>query len=97
VAVPLSRLLPHPSYAGEATSGDIALAQLARPVNFSDAVLPVCLPAPTLRFPPGTRCVATGWGDIREGGEVAPAGDGGWGHPMGLRGPNGDPVGSRGA
>ncbi|NWX53257.1 PRS27 protease, partial [Steatornis caripensis] len=46
VAVPLSRLLPHPAYAGEATSGDIALAELAWPVAFSDAVLPVCLPGP---------------------------------------------------
>ncbi|NXO00502.1 PRS27 protease, partial [Rhinopomastus cyanomelas] len=67
--VPLKRLLPHPSYAGEATSGDIALAQLAWPVAFSSRVLPVCLPSPTLSFPPGTRCVATGWGDIHEGGE----------------------------
>ncbi|NXX23978.1 PRS27 protease, partial [Podargus strigoides] len=63
VAVPLSRLLPHPSYAGEATSGDIALAELARPIRFSEAALPVCLPSPALRFPPGTRCVATGWGE----------------------------------
>uniref|UniRef100_A0A8C3BQL2 Peptidase S1 domain-containing protein n=1 Tax=Cairina moschata TaxID=8855 RepID=A0A8C3BQL2_CAIMO len=66
-AVPVGRLLPHPAYAGEATSGDIALAQLAWPVAFSAAVLPVCLPGPRLRFPPGTRCVATGWGDIQEG------------------------------
>ncbi|XP_062456869.1 serine protease 33-like, partial [Rhea pennata] len=66
-AVPLSRLLPHPAYAGEATSGDIALAQLVHPVAFSDTVLPVCLPAADLHFAPGTRCVATGWGDIKEG------------------------------
>ncbi|NXV39582.1 PRS27 protease, partial [Rissa tridactyla] len=46
VAVPLSRLLPHPAYAGEATSGDIALGELARPVAFSRLVLPVCLPSP---------------------------------------------------
>ncbi|XP_068779241.1 serine protease 33-like [Struthio camelus] len=65
--VPLSRLLPHPAYAGEATSGDIALAQLVRPVTFSATILPVCLPGPALRFAPGTRCVATGWGDIKEG------------------------------
>ncbi|NXL69132.1 PRSS8 protein, partial [Chordeiles acutipennis] len=44
VTIPLVQLLPHPSYAGEATSGDIALAQLAWPVTFSDAILPVCLP-----------------------------------------------------
>ncbi|NXS46641.1 PRS27 protease, partial [Balaeniceps rex] len=81
VAVPLGRLLPHPSYAGEATSGDIALAQLAWPVTFSDAVLPVCLPGPALRFPPGTRCVATGWGDIQEGGEWVLGGGRGWGAP----------------
>ncbi|NXI46763.1 PRSS8 protein, partial [Galbula dea] len=68
LAVPLSRLLPYPSYAGEATSGDIALAQLAWPVSFSATILPVCLPPPGLSFPPGTLCVATGWGDIQEGG-----------------------------
>ncbi|XP_074023259.1 LOW QUALITY PROTEIN: serine protease 27-like, partial [Numenius arquata] len=67
VTVPLIRLLPHPTYSGEATSGDIALGQLARPVPFDDLILPVCLPSPALRFPPGTRCVATGWGDIQEG------------------------------
>ncbi|XP_064355588.1 serine protease 33 [Dromaius novaehollandiae] len=66
-AVPLGLLLPHPAYAGEATSGDIALGRLARPVAFSAAVLPVCLPGAALRFAPGTRCVATGWGDIKEG------------------------------
>ncbi|NWI71357.1 PRS27 protease, partial [Todus mexicanus] len=54
VAVPLLQLLPHPSYSGEATSGDIALAQLAWPVPFSSLVLPVCLPSPALRFPPGS-------------------------------------------
>ncbi|NXG43498.1 PRS27 protease, partial [Psilopogon haemacephalus] len=47
VVIPLSRLLPYPSYAGEATSGDIALAQLAWPVTFSATILPVCLPSPT--------------------------------------------------
>ncbi|NXU60037.1 OVCH1 protein, partial [Turnix velox] len=66
--VPLSRLLPHPSYSGEATSGDIALGELGRAVTFGPRVLPVCLPSPDLQVPPGTLCVATGWGDIREGG-----------------------------
>uniref|UniRef100_A0A8C3V059 Peptidase S1 domain-containing protein n=1 Tax=Catharus ustulatus TaxID=91951 RepID=A0A8C3V059_CATUS len=63
VSIPLSLLLPHPSYAGEATSGDLALARLARPVRFGPGLGPVCLPSPTLRFPPGTRCVSTGWGE----------------------------------
>ncbi|NXW69011.1 PRS27 protease, partial [Hirundo rustica] len=64
VSVPLSRLLPHPAYAGEATSADVALARLARPVR---GLSPVCLPPPGLRLPAGTRCVSTGWGDT--GGE----------------------------
>ncbi|XP_040512756.1 serine protease 27-like isoform X1, partial [Gallus gallus] len=65
--VPLDRLLPHPAYAGEATSGDIALAQLAWPVTYGATIAPVCLPGPKLNFPAGTQCVATGWGDIGEG------------------------------
>ncbi|NXX37518.1 PRSS8 protein, partial [Nicator chloris] len=60
---PLAQLLPHPAYAGEATSGDIALARLARPVRYRPGLGPVCLPSPSLRFPPGTPCVTTGWGD----------------------------------
>ncbi|NWV44551.1 PRSS8 protein, partial [Grantiella picta] len=69
VAVPLAQLLPHPSYAGEATSGDIALVRLAWPVTFGVGVGPVCLPSPGLRFPAGTQCVTTGWGDGGDRGE----------------------------
>ncbi|NXU92221.1 PRSS8 protein, partial [Xiphorhynchus elegans] len=82
VAVPLAELLPHPAYAGEATSGDIALGRLARPVPFGPTVRPVCLPSPTLSFPPGTRCITTGWGDVGEGGE----GGGAWGGTGGSTG-----------
>ncbi|NXI10302.1 PRSS8 protein, partial [Irena cyanogastra] len=69
VSVPLAQLLPHPAYAGEATSGDLALARLARPVRFGPGLGPVCLPAARLRFRPGTACVSTGWGDTGNGGE----------------------------
>ncbi|NXN87567.1 BSSP4 protease, partial [Bombycilla garrulus] len=69
VVVGVAELLPHPLYAGEATSGDIALARLARPVQFGPKLGPVCLPSPTLRFPPGTPCVTTGWGEERPGGD----------------------------
>ncbi|KAM9510549.1 serine protease 33-like [Guaruba guarouba] len=65
--VPLARVVPYPGYRGEATSGDIALARLARAVPFTPRVLPVCLPAPGAAFPPGQRCVVTGWGDVGEG------------------------------
>ncbi|NXV54711.1 BSSP4 protease, partial [Molothrus ater] len=69
VAVGVAQLLPHPRYAGEATSGDIALARLARPVPFGPGIGPVCLPSARLRFSPGTACVSTGWGDTGSGGE----------------------------
>ncbi|NXK85277.1 PRS27 protease, partial [Amazona guildingii] len=68
--VPLARVVPFPGYRGEATSGDIALARLARAVTFTPRVLPVCLPPPGAQFPPGQRCVVTGWGDVGEGGET---------------------------
>ncbi|NWV83414.1 PRSS8 protein, partial [Dasyornis broadbenti] len=67
VAVPLAQLLPHAGYGGEATSGDIALLRLAWPVAYGAGVGPVCLPEAGTRFPAGTRCVTTGWGDGGEG------------------------------
>ncbi|XP_072792498.1 serine protease 33-like [Taeniopygia guttata] len=67
VSVGVSQLLPHPRYAGEATSGDVALLRLRRPLRYRRGMGPVCLPSPTLRFPPGTPCVSTGWGDTGNG------------------------------
>ncbi|XP_066031149.1 serine protease 33-like isoform X3 [Chamaea fasciata] len=66
VSIPLAELLPHPAYAGEATSGDIALGRLRRAVRFGPGLGPVCLPGPGLRFAPGTLCVTTGWGATGE-------------------------------
>ncbi|XP_061229793.1 serine protease 33-like [Neopsephotus bourkii] len=66
--VPVAQVLPHPRYRGEATSGDLALARLARAVPLGPRLLPVCLPPPGAAFPPpGARCVATGWGEAGEG------------------------------
>uniref|UniRef100_A0A8U8BXG6 Uncharacterized protein n=1 Tax=Geospiza parvula TaxID=87175 RepID=A0A8U8BXG6_GEOPR len=60
--------LPHPDrrpspHRSHATSGDIALARLARPVRFGPGIGPVCLPAAGTGFSAGTQCVSTGWGD----------------------------------
>ncbi|TSK14509.1 Prostasin [Bagarius yarrelli] len=46
---------------------DIALVKLATPVKWSDHIQPVCLPNGDVRFPAGTKCTITGWGDIRDG------------------------------
>ncbi|XP_007071024.2 serine protease 27 [Chelonia mydas] len=64
-ACPVRRIITHPSYAGQTTSGDIALVQLASRVNFTNYILPICLPDASVRFPPGKVCWVTGWGHMR--------------------------------
>ncbi|XP_061446250.1 serine protease 27-like isoform X2 [Rhineura floridana] len=60
-------IIRNPRYAGEATSGDIALVHLARPVRFTNYIIPICVPAANVDFPAGMKCWVTGWGDISEG------------------------------
>ena len=42
---------------------DIMLIKLAQPVEFNEAVSPICLPSPGDEFSEGMRCYTTGWGD----------------------------------
>ncbi|KAH0626596.1 hypothetical protein JD844_001674 [Phrynosoma platyrhinos] len=70
--VKLSRVIAHEDYAGDGTSGDIALAQLERPVRFTESILPACLPDNTVQFRGGTFCWVTGWGAPVYGGEEKP-------------------------
>uniref|UniRef100_A0A8D0BGX8 Peptidase S1 domain-containing protein n=1 Tax=Salvator merianae TaxID=96440 RepID=A0A8D0BGX8_SALMN len=58
----LSQVFVHMGYAGDGTSGDIALARLERPVRFTQSILPACLPDAKVRIPGGTLCWVTGWG-----------------------------------
>ncbi|KAH0626595.1 hypothetical protein JD844_001673 [Phrynosoma platyrhinos] len=60
-------IIRNPRYAGEATSGDIALVRLAHPVRFTDYIIPICVPTANVEFPQGMKCWVTGWGDISEG------------------------------
>ncbi|CAN2390456.1 Domain of unknown function (DUF1986), partial [Pristimantis euphronides] len=62
---PVQRLVIHPQYNGPEGSGDIALVQLSRPVTYSTAIRPVCLPPISMVFQPGTSCYVTGWGRTR--------------------------------
>ncbi|KAM7534036.1 hypothetical protein Aperf_G00000118366 [Anoplocephala perfoliata] len=39
---------------------DIALLKLEQPVNFSEAIWPVCIPPPKFRLPVGSECFAVG-------------------------------------
>uniref|UniRef100_K7FI79 Peptidase S1 domain-containing protein n=1 Tax=Pelodiscus sinensis TaxID=13735 RepID=K7FI79_PELSI len=67
LALGIGRIILHPKYSGEASSGDIALVELERPIQYTDYILPICLPAASVQFPAGMKCWVTGWGNIREG------------------------------
>ncbi|XP_075268472.1 serine protease 33-like [Opisthocomus hoazin] len=69
----------HPAYRdGEVAegwddvAGDLALVRLEPPATPSRLVRPICLPSPGVRFPPGTNCTVTGWGDVRTAGPLPP-------------------------
>nr|XP_028557401.1 serine protease 27-like [Podarcis muralis] len=61
----VKKVIVNPTYAGQTSSGDIALVQLARKVHYSEFILPICLPDASVKFPPGKVCWVTGWGNLR--------------------------------
>uniref|UniRef100_A0A8D2J1V4 Peptidase S1 domain-containing protein n=1 Tax=Varanus komodoensis TaxID=61221 RepID=A0A8D2J1V4_VARKO len=64
----VEEIISHPDYAGyDGSMGDIALMKLKSPVNFTDYILPICLPDASVNFFPGERCWITGWGQILQG------------------------------
>ncbi|NXL55425.1 OVCH2 protein, partial [Chordeiles acutipennis] len=52
----------HPSFNKTTMDSDIALLQLAKPLEFNHYVRPVCLPAKEEAVQPSRVCVVTGWG-----------------------------------
>uniref|UniRef100_A0A8C0G4I4 Peptidase S1 domain-containing protein n=1 Tax=Bubo bubo TaxID=30461 RepID=A0A8C0G4I4_BUBBB len=52
----------HPSFNKTTMDSDIALLQLAEPLEFNPYVGPVCLPAKEEAVQPSRVCVVTGWG-----------------------------------
>jgi len=67
VRVPVSKVIVNPKFnqAGKGwLTSDITLLKLAHPVEFNDAVSPVCLPPPFQVLPAGKRCYANGWGRL---------------------------------
>ncbi|XP_015277051.1 PREDICTED: serine protease 27-like [Gekko japonicus] len=63
----ISQVIVHKSYAGDGTSGDIALARLEHPIRFTSLTLPACLPDASVQFQNGTLCWVTGWGSPQYG------------------------------
>ncbi|XP_045139516.1 transmembrane protease serine 5 [Echinops telfairi] len=58
----VERVIPHPLYSARNHDYDVALLQLRSPLNFSDTVGAVCLPAKEQHFPRGSDCWVSGWG-----------------------------------
>ncbi|XP_063111852.1 transmembrane protease serine 5 isoform X10 [Cavia porcellus] len=58
----LEKIIPHPFYSAQSHDYDIALLRLRTPLNFSDTVGAVCLPAEEQHFPRGSQCWVSGWG-----------------------------------
>ncbi|XP_037697417.1 transmembrane protease serine 5 isoform X2 [Choloepus didactylus] len=58
----VERIILHPLYNAQNHDYDIALLRLRMPLNFSDTVGAVCLPAEEQEFPRGSRCWVSGWG-----------------------------------
>ncbi|KAJ8347343.1 hypothetical protein SKAU_G00287440 [Synaphobranchus kaupii] len=56
-----------PGYSSPQEGRDVALVQLASPVQWTDHIQPICLPDANVQFPSGTRCYVTGWGHVQEG------------------------------
>ncbi|XP_064425663.1 transmembrane protease serine 9-like [Latimeria chalumnae] len=60
----VAQIITHENYVNEQQGNDIALLQLKSSVTYTDYILPICLPASSVRFPEGYECWVTGWGDI---------------------------------
>ncbi|KAM7337641.1 hypothetical protein ACRRTK_003760 [Alexandromys fortis] len=58
----VEKIIPHPLYSAQNHDYDVALLQLRTPLNFSDTVGAVCLPAKEQQFPRGSQCWVSGWG-----------------------------------
>ncbi|XP_023979366.1 brain-specific serine protease 4 isoform X1 [Physeter macrocephalus] len=58
----------HPVYSWkEGARADIALVRLEHAIQFSERILPICLPDSSIHLLPDTNCWIAGWGSIHDG------------------------------
>ncbi|XP_056300794.1 suppressor of tumorigenicity 14 protein homolog isoform X2 [Pseudoliparis swirei] len=67
----LKKIISHPDYNQMTFDYDVALLELSEPLEFTNTIRPICLPAASHVFPAGMSCWVTGWGALREGGSTA--------------------------
>jgi len=58
----IKRAVLHEKYSRDLPDYDIMLLELDSAIEFNDMVQPICLDHTA--FPPGTKCVVSGWGTI---------------------------------
>ena len=66
--VSIASIHQHPGWNKSTRINDIAVIILQERVQFSNKIQPACLPNKNHCFAPGTACIATGWGYMKEGG-----------------------------
>ncbi|XP_006897981.1 PREDICTED: transmembrane protease serine 9 [Elephantulus edwardii] len=66
VRIRVSRILKHPLYNADTADFDVAVLRLASPLPFGRHIQPACLPAASHVFPPGRKCLISGWGYLKE-------------------------------
>lgn len=65
----IQQIVVHPNYTANDTVYDIALVKLNDTVDFTNYILPMCLPESSVEFPDNTSCWITGWGRTKSKGE----------------------------
>ncbi|XP_038144247.1 enteropeptidase [Cyprinodon tularosa] len=67
----VDQIIIHKEYNRLTKHADIAMMHLQQPINFTQWVQPVCLPAEGQSFTAGKKCFIAGWGRDAEGGSPA--------------------------
>ncbi|XP_067463265.1 enteropeptidase [Thunnus thynnus] len=66
----VDRIVINREYNRETKQADIAMMHLQQPINFTEWVQPVCLPADGQKFTAGRKCFIAGWGRDAEQGSL---------------------------
>ena len=67
--IPASKIIPRGDYSG--TDNDIVILQMSRDIQFSNYVVPACLPTRSSSTYYGSQAVVSGWGKVSEGGRMS--------------------------
>lgn len=67
----VSRKIEHPSYNSRLFTNDIALLKLSSTVDYTDQIVPVCIPAATDNHNGLSSSYATGWGTTSSAGTIS--------------------------